>query len=224
MASTLTARRKAALAAAPGSRKGRERARRCTEVLAVARALFTSKGYQQTAMVEIAAGAEVALGTLYQLFASKEEILCRLLEAQVDALLERLREAVAGERDPRAQVERLVRTQLALLRDNADVLRLYLSGLIGYDVTLRQKFGRRLDRKYHEYLDVLTGVFRHGVRTRAFVARPPRHLAMLLAGMINAVVRGWMHEPHGDLDAVADDLVAVFFTGATVRRRARGRE
>jgi hypothetical protein len=71
---------------------------------------------------------------------------------------------------------------------------------------------------------VLADVFRRGVRARAFVARPPRHLAMLLAGMVNAVVRGWLHEPQGDLDAVGEDLVAVFFAGAAVGRRRRGRE
>lgn len=206
-----------------GERKAREREWRSHDVQEVARRLFTAKGYQRTTMAEIAAASELSLGTLYQLFPSKDDMLCRLLEAHVDRVIVRIRESAATTPDPREQVARLVRTQLALFQDNADLLALYLSGLIGYDVSLRQKFGRRLDAKYAEYLDAMAAVLRRGIRERVFAVRPPHQLATALAGMINALVRGWLREKRGTLVDAADGLLTLFFFGATRRDGDRSR-
>ena len=135
-------------------------------MLAAARRLYARKGYQQTAMVEIARASELAVGTLYQLFPSKEAILRGLLEETMDALIARVRAAVAEEADVRDQLRRVVETHLRFARENADILRLYLSGWIGYDVRTRQRFGDRIDARYERYLAVLTAVFKRGVESR----------------------------------------------------------
>src|SRR5262245_19420602 len=103
-------------------RKARERAHRGAGVLSAVRRLFARKGYQRSTMVEIAAASELALGTLYQLFPSKEAILCSLLEEYMDGLIAQVRDAVASMSDPRLQLEAIVRTQLAFCEANADVL------------------------------------------------------------------------------------------------------
>src|SRR5262244_4389531 len=94
-------------------RKARERAHRGAGVLSAVRRLFARKGYQRSTMVEIAAVSELALGTLYQLFPSKEALLCSLLEEYMEGLIARVREAIQDTTDPRLQLERIVRTQLA---------------------------------------------------------------------------------------------------------------
>src|SRR5262252_5101381 len=91
-------------------RKARERALRGADVLSAARRLFARKGYQRSTMVEIAAASELALGTLYQLFPSKEAILCQLLEDYMDGLIARARDAVTRTPDSRRQLEEIVRT------------------------------------------------------------------------------------------------------------------
>src|SRR5262245_49298429 len=123
---------------ASSGRKARERARRSADVLAVARRLYARKGYQRTAMVEIARAAELAVGTLYQLFPSKEAILRGLLEERLDELIARVRASLAMEEDVRGQIRRIVETHLEFARENADILRLYLSGWIGYDTRTRR--------------------------------------------------------------------------------------
>ncbi len=199
----------------PGGRKARERALRRDEVLRAARRLFARKGYQRTTMVEIAAGSELALGTLYQLFSSKEAILCSLLEEYIDVLISKVREAIAGTPDARGQLERIVRTQLAFSQDNADVLRLYLSGWTGYEYTVRHLFGARIDTKYEEYLALLATVFRRGARTGAFLPVPPRRLAIALAGMIHALIRRWLREKKLNLMAEGEALLALLLGGVT---------
>ena len=200
-------------------RKARERALRGAGVLSAVRRLFARKGYQRSTMVEIAAVSELALGTLYQLFPSKEAILCSLLEAYMDGLIARVREAIADTADPRLQLERIVRTQLAFSEENADVLRLYLSGWIGYEFTVRRQFGERIDTKYEEYLGLVSAVFRRGSRSGMLVAEPPRRLAVALAGMIHALIRRWLRERTLDLVVEGDALLRLVLSGVTKRAR-----
>jgi AcrR family transcriptional regulator len=200
-------------------RKARERALRGAGVLSAARRLFARKGYQRSTMVEIAAASELALGTLYQLFSSKEAILCRLLEEYMDGLTARVREAVAETADAALQLERIVKTQLAFSQDNADVLRLYLSGWIGYEFTVRRQFGERIDTKYEQYLDLVAAAFRRGSRQGVFVVAPPRRLAIALAGMIHALIRRWLRERTIDLSREGEALLPLVLHG--VARRGR---
>jgi AcrR family transcriptional regulator len=202
-------------------RKARERALRRADVLAAARRLFARKGYRRSTMVEIAAASELALGTLYQLFLSKEAILCSLLEAYIDGLIARVASAIADTTEPPLQLARIVRAQLAFSRENADVLRLYLSGWIGYEFTVRRQFGDRIDTKYEQYLGLLAGVFARGARSGAFVTDPPRRLAVALAGMIHALIRRWLREKECDLVVEGEALLRFVVAGAA-RPKPRG--
>lgn len=216
------ANRVAAPRAPSTGRKARERARRCADVLAAARRLYARKGYQQTAMVEIARASELAMGTLYQLFPSKEAILRSLLEERMDELIARVRAAVDGERDARDQLRRVVETHLAFARDNADILRLYLSGWIGYDTRTRQRFGDRIDARYERYVAVLTAVFKRGVESGALASRPPRRLAVTLAGLIHAVIRRGLRERRIDFTAEGDALLDILLHGVLPREPSVG--
>ncbi len=204
----------AALPVPATGRRERERARRQSEVLAAARELFARKGYQRSTMVEISAAAELALGTLYQLFPSKEAILCSLLEDYIDVLSARVREAARAPGDARSQLQRIVATQLRFSQENADILRFYLTGWTGYEFAVRQLFGDRIDAKYEQYLDFLAGVFRRGMREGTFVAAPPRRLAIALAGMIHALTRRWLREKRLNLLVEGEALVQMMVYGA----------
>lgn len=197
-----------------GGRRERERERRRGEVLAAARELFARKGYQRSTMIEISAAAELALGTLYQLFPSKEAILCSLLEDYIDVLSARVREAATEPGDARRQLQRIVATQLRFSQENADVLRFYLTGWTGYEFAVRQLFGDRIDTKYEQYLGLLAAVFRRGMREGTFVAAPPRRLAIALAGMIHALIRRWLREKKLNLLVEGEALVQVVLYGA----------
>jgi AcrR family transcriptional regulator len=197
----------------PGGRRARALASRRAEVLAMARRLFAVRGYQRSTMVQLAAASELALGTLYQIFPSKEAILANLLEDYVDVLVARVRQAIAEADGPETGVERAVRTQLEFSQENADVLRLYLHGWTGYEFAVRQRFGARLDAKYEQYLDALTAVFRRGAREGLFAPDPPRRLAVALAGTIHGLIRRWLQEKQLDLLGEGEALARLFLRG-----------
>lgn len=183
-------------------------------MLAAARTLYARKGYQGTAMVEIARASELAVGTLYQLFPSKEAILHGLLEERMEALIARVRTAGAEDADVTSRLRRIVQAHLAFAQENADVLRLYLSGWIGYDVTVRRRFGERIDAKYEEYLQLLARVLKEGAQAGVLAPRVPRRLAVTLAGMVHAVIRRWLREKNLDLVAEGEALLDLFLHGA----------
>jgi AcrR family transcriptional regulator len=197
-----------------GRRRARERLQRSAEVLGAARRLFVRRGYDGTTMADIAAASEFAIGTLYQLFPSKEAILRSLLEDQIDGLIRQLSETAAATGDPRAQIERIVMTHLRFFHDNPDFLRLTLTPWTGSDFTVRRDLGARIDRKHREYLALLVPVFERGMRDGVFTRRPAARVAVALTGMINSLIRRWLRERNLDLIAEGEAMLDLFFDGA----------
>src|SRR3954452_18309962 len=73
----------------PGTRAA-ETAQRRRRLLAAATALAAEGGYDAVQMRDVAARAEVALGTLYRHYSSKDQLLLAALAEQATTLRERL--------------------------------------------------------------------------------------------------------------------------------------
>ncbi len=75
------------LAASGTGRRELQKQDRERRIIAAARRLFDRKGYADTAMEEIAERAGLAVGTLYNYFPSKDELLLAILRRETDALI-----------------------------------------------------------------------------------------------------------------------------------------
>ena len=78
--------------AAAESKRARNQAARRERVIAAAVELASDGGYEAVQMRDVAAQADVALGTLYRYFPSKDHLLIAALAEQVSALQRRLRQ------------------------------------------------------------------------------------------------------------------------------------
>jgi AcrR family transcriptional regulator len=85
--------------ARPG-RHERRKARTRRSLLDAARALFSSKGVETTTIAEIAEKADVGVGSFYNHFETKEDLLAALLEEALATQLERLQARQAAADDP----------------------------------------------------------------------------------------------------------------------------
>ena len=74
---------------APGQRQSKKEATR-NRVVDAARELFDTQGYQGTTIREIAAHAGVSVGSVFTTFASKGDILSRVMEERLDKLYREL--------------------------------------------------------------------------------------------------------------------------------------
>ena len=90
--------------------------RHCRQrILRVSRQLFSTKGYEETTMGDVADRAEVSKATLYNYFPGKDSLLLGIAEAE----LEQIRQLIRGElsREPSA-LERLRRVLEAFVLDS----------------------------------------------------------------------------------------------------------
>jgi AcrR family transcriptional regulator len=99
------------------ARKKRDKERRRQAILDAARRLFWGRGFEATTMPEIAEAAELAPGTLYLYFPSKTALYGELLLEGYDALIARLRDALAHRRSPRRRAEALIDAFLGFAED-----------------------------------------------------------------------------------------------------------
>lgn len=80
-------------ARAPGLRD-RQKQQRAQRILRVAERLFARNGYAATAMENVAAGAKLAVGTIYNYFPSKTDLLLAIIGRETDSVLQRGREII----------------------------------------------------------------------------------------------------------------------------------
>ena len=73
--------------AIPAGRRERQKQERERRVLAAARRLFDRKGYASTSMEDVAARAGLAVGTLYNYFSSKEQLLFAISRSDTEQLV-----------------------------------------------------------------------------------------------------------------------------------------
>jgi TetR/AcrR family transcriptional regulator, cholesterol catabolism regulator len=89
---------------ARGGSRAAETAARKQRLLAAATALAAEGGYDAVQMRDVAARAEVALGTLYRHYSSKDQLLLALLAHQASTLRERLDQRPPRGDDPAERV------------------------------------------------------------------------------------------------------------------------
>lgn len=105
------------------ARRQREREDREEAILRAARDLFLRNGINATTMADIADGCELAKGTLYLYFDSKDEVAFALLLRVTEELLEALRLEVDPAAPPLEQLERLAVTYYRFFVTQPDAFR-----------------------------------------------------------------------------------------------------
>lgn len=101
-------------------RRDRERQQRRQLILSAARGRFWEHGFAGTTMPDVAREAELAPGTLYLYFPSKDALYAELLVEGYDQLLAELKRCVRAKTSPRRQAEALVDGFLSFAREHPE--------------------------------------------------------------------------------------------------------
>ena len=96
-------------------------------ILEAAISEFSKKGYKETSVADIMAAADLGIGTFYNYFASKEELLFSLLGRLGETIRIALAEARAAERSSLELLEVGARVTAKFLDENRFVMPLFLS-------------------------------------------------------------------------------------------------
>jgi len=169
-----------------------------------AASVFAQRGYDQTSVPELADALQIAAGSLYHYFASKEELLIAICDQLVDPLLEAAETLLATDRPPDAHLRMLVRLWVEHVIAHRDHMLVFQQErhLIERGEQWR---GVRESRKRFERL--VDGLLREAHGNGLTRIDDPRMALSALLGMVNYTAQ-W-YRPRGRLSAakIADGYV-----------------
>ena len=109
------------------SRRERKKIQSKQAILRASVHLFSTKGFQDTSIADIMNEADLGIGTFYNYFESKEEVLKSLLNGLGEEMRSALKIFVQEKRTPAEILEKTVMLSARLLSENRFVLPLFLS-------------------------------------------------------------------------------------------------
>ncbi len=200
----------------------RERLREATAatILTAAEDAFASQGLRAARMEDIAAGAGVSVGTLYNYFADRGALLGALLDSRRTEMMSRLDGALArGVGQPfGAQLAGLLTALFEDFEAHRRFMSILMEGELARDPETAAVAGppREAMRAVYARLEQL---IERGVEAGALQAAPARLYPAILMGMLRGVLIRTLFEksPQVDLRQSVPELVDFFLRGAARR-------
>ena len=166
---------------------------RTLRILAAAMELAEKDGFEAVRLRDLAAKADVALGTVYKRFSSKEDILAAALALQVDRMQEQIRAHPIEGEDAETRLKTFFAGATAALSHQPKLAGAMLRTVASGDPELSEKVSR-----YHgQMTEIILQVYR-GEDSDAFPTDEEQILAHLLQNVWFAALVGWtggLHEP-----------------------------
>lgn len=181
-------------------------------IIEAATKIFAKKGFYPAKISEIAKEAQVADGTIYIYFESKDDILISLFEEQMRVVLENMVTQISELEDPARKLERFALTHLQLIEQNKDMAEII-------QVELRQsgKFMKEYkNEKFTQYLDLIGDIVREGQEKGIFKKDIiPGVAKRAFFGALDEMSRFWVLSTRKryDIETAANQISGYFLKG-----------
>ncbi|MFN8624804.1 MAG: TetR/AcrR family transcriptional regulator [Candidatus Binatia bacterium] len=203
------------------SRKQRELALRQEIIFTAAEAVLAARGFHGTSVDEIARRAEVSVGTLYNLFGSKESLYTALLESRMEDLRTGIRQHGAAAATGLEKLHGVVDAIFAYCAEHERGFRVYVTASHGLEWNVLPQFGQRVFDCMQAFLNDVTALCRMAVRERSLPRLEPKFLAMSLLGTIDSFVTQWATEGGDNLGAYRQGAHAILRALSSAAPRGR---
>jgi TetR/AcrR family fatty acid metabolism transcriptional regulator len=182
-------------------------------ILRAATRVFARNGYFNSKVADIARAADVADGTVYLYFKSKEEILHSIFDQNMTDAIASGRKLIKAIADPREKLRRIARLHLERLgadRDLAVVFQVELRG----STKFMEEFSAA---GFGEYLDLLRKIIEEGQKSAVFRNDlNAKVVAKVLFGALDEMATNWIiSHRHYKLEPMADVVMDVFLNGVS---------
>jgi TetR/AcrR family fatty acid metabolism transcriptional regulator len=194
-----------------GSRAGDKYQR----ILDAAIAVIAEKGFHGSRVSDIADRANVADGTIYLYFKSKEQILMAALDSAFEAFLRQAKEEMSEIEDARAKLRALARLHLSASNNNRS-LAVVLQTELRQSAKFLAEFSQR---ELKGYFNLIREVIRDGqLRGTIRSDVSDKIAAACLFGALDELVTAWvLSSREYDLAAAADPVVDLLLSGMEAR-------
>jgi AcrR family transcriptional regulator len=173
-------------------------------ILEVAERVFAENGFESAKLQDISRLAEVSMGTIYAIFASKEVLFRAILDTRGADLLEVARASTRADGDPRAALDRLIEAYIDYFLAHPHFLRMHLrlgtSWVLGPSMS-----GEAQVRLWREIHTLQAEIMRRGVAAGAFVDEDPDFLAKVFSALDQVLLADWVA---GGMQLSRDRVVA----------------
>jgi TetR/AcrR family fatty acid metabolism transcriptional regulator len=180
-------------------------------ILRAATKVFATRGFFGAQVADVAREADVAAGTVYLYFKSKDDLLIAIFERTMSEAIAEGRAALAGISDPVARLREVARLHLERLGRDRHLA-------VVFQVELRQstKFMERFSAtQLREYLGIIRDTIADG--QAAGVIRSsinPTLAAKMLFGALDEMATNWMlSRRRYALASAVDDVIDLFVHG-----------
>ena len=180
--------------------------RRFEDILDSTEVLFAEKGFHATSMRDIAHAAGISIAGLYYYLPSKQaalSLVCTRTFDRLDAAAHDLHAIV----DPDQRLHAFVRKHLGYMLRNDAAYRVLLHDMDA----LCGEYGDRLRFRKRRYFSLVSDLLSRLEVNLAFIST--RIAAGALFGMLNWAPAWYRRDLDGDIDTVADKMLALFLGG-----------
>lgn len=175
------------------------------DLLLAARGVLAKKGYHNTKITDIAAAADIGVGTFYLYFPTKDALFLELVQETAQALkaaIEEARSQVEG------SVEKIHAVNLAFFRFAQENRELFTI-IFGHGNT----FDELLRRVYAMFVADATQRVADGISQEVFRLLPPEVIANAIVGMSAQVVSWWIEQDQRSAEEVAEVMTNFILHG-----------
>lgn len=187
------------------------RAQRMHDIEAAARKVFALRGYAAASIAEIAAEAGVAEGTIYKFFATKRDLVLKVLESWYLAMLAAFETQLAGIHGARNKIRFIVWRHLRSLKDDPDLARLCWNEVRNSG----DYYQTSIYRMNRQYTQVFVEACKDGVARGELRADLPIAMVrdLIFGGVDHHISRFLYDRGDFDVDRAADQICAIAFEG-----------
>ncbi len=175
-------------------RRDRNRIRNRNEILEAAQKEFSKNGYHDTSIQAIAIRADFAVGTLYQLFGTKENLYRELLVDYAEQARVQFADALSTGKTAYERLVNYVRAKGDLFEDRIPLARLILMETMGTGVLFKSGPKPELNLMYGVWHKILADIFEEGIESGEFRPVDAMGAAVALEGMTNQFIYHWQQE------------------------------
>ncbi len=178
-------------------RRAREKQARRRQIIDAARALLFEKGLQAMSINQIAKRAELAVGTIYFYYSSKEELFAELQEEGLKLLMEEIHQASSVVDDPKERLRSMAMAYYDFSRNHKDYFDIINYFLSSPTILLSSDLKQRVDQRTEKILEFINATLTQGVDEEALGEHAQESRGVLMLAEVGIVKKELAY--HGDV-------------------------
>jgi AcrR family transcriptional regulator len=187
--------------------------KRRSEILKSAKDIFSSAGFHNAGMEEIARRANIAKGPIYLYFPSKIELFISVIKDGLENLAKEISREVENIDDSVYKIKRAVFTYMMFFSDNQALYRILLHRELDFNDEVKEIMK---DIKLSK-LPQLTETIKNGIENGQIRHVDEESLSYMIMGMTDSLLFQWLSNPEAEpIEKKIEQISDVLFRGIAV--------